>query len=231
MAYDNQLFTNNAVALLAAPIGPGSTSLTVMTGLGALYPQPVGPTDYFLVTLEDQTGLLREIVRVNGRTGDTFTGLIRGQEGTTAQAWAASLGNDTLVDHRVTAETMRLAMALPESISGSSSLAPISVPSTTTQNVNIAGYSQYQRGFKFFVTIFVPATFQSCTFEVLGNIKGNIATNSETATWNRTARVGDNLAGSVTITLNTALKELQLTWNNGEVNPVEVMCTRIQHLP
>jgi len=39
------------------------------------------------------------------RSGDTFT-VQRGQEGTTALAWSASSGNDTLVDHRVTADTL-----------------------------------------------------------------------------------------------------------------------------
>lgn len=113
MSNPNQLFTNNAVTLLAAAISAGDTSLTVMSGYGQLFPMPVDVGDFFLVTLEDQAGTTREIIRVTGRTGDVFTGLIRAQEGTTAQAWSASLGSDTLVDHRVTAETMRQALLLP----------------------------------------------------------------------------------------------------------------------
>jgi hypothetical protein len=115
MSTPAQLFTNNGSTLLATAIGPGATSFTVMSGYGALFPQPVDAGDFFLVTLEDQTGANREIIRVNGRAGDTFTGLERGQEGTIAQAWSASLGNDTLVDHRVTAETMRQALLQPAS--------------------------------------------------------------------------------------------------------------------
>ncbi len=109
-----QLFTNNAVTLLAAPISATATSLTVMSGHGAMFPQPTLPGEYFLVTLEDQSATFREIIRVTGRSGDTFTGLVRGQEGMTPRAWGASLGNDTLVDHRITAETMTRAMELPE---------------------------------------------------------------------------------------------------------------------
>ena len=110
-----QLFSNNAISLLAAPFSIADTVLHVLPGTGALFPQPVGDgSDYFLITLEDQGATIREIIRVNGRTGDTFTGIVRGLEGTTARSWSASSGADTLVDHRITAETMRLAMELPE---------------------------------------------------------------------------------------------------------------------
>lgn len=279
MAYDLQLFTNNAVSLLASPISASATNLTVMAGYGNLYPNPA-PGQYFLITLEDQAGSVREIIRVNGRSGDTFTGLQRGQEGTTPQAWSASLGSDTLVDHRVTAETMRLAMLLPEqapslevqlngtpvgapaetlnfvgdvtitgagatktidigggagggtgAINGDSPTGPTQVDPAWTLSVSNATYSNYQRGFKFFVTIYMPANHRSCTFEVLGNVSGDLGANAEQVTWNRTARVGYNFLGSVQITLNTATKELDLTWQNGETNAVEVLCTRIQHLP
>ena len=117
MAYATQLFTNNAVSLLSFGISATATSLTVMAGYGVQFPQPTGDaSDFFLITLEDQTASQREIIRVTGRTGDTFqfTFADRGQEGTIPQAWSAALGSDTLVDHRITAETMRLAMFLPE---------------------------------------------------------------------------------------------------------------------
>jgi hypothetical protein len=342
MAYDLQLFTNNAVSLLAAPLTPGDTTLQVMAGYGQLYPAP-SAGQFFLVTLEDQSGTVREIVRVLGRSGDTLTGLVRGQEGTTARAWSASLGNDTLVDHRVTAETMRLAMLLPEGgavgpagpqgpagtngvdgavgpagpqgiqgvagldgldgavgpvgpqgpagidgpqglqgvpgsdatislqeegvtvgapattlnfvgdsvtvtgalgaktititgnaqggvINGASPQTPTLIDPAWTIPVSAATYSQYQRGFKFFVTIFMPANSNSCSFEVLGNISGDLGANTETVAFNRTARVGYNFLGTVNIELNTATKTLDLVWHNQEANPVEVMCTRIQHL-
>ena len=283
MAYDRQLFTNNAVSLLALPITATATTLQVMTGYGNQFPNP-GPGEFFLVTLENQNASHREIIRVNGRTGDVFTGLQRGQEGTTPRAWNAISGDDTLVDHRVTAETMRLAMLLPEipppgissigieedgtpvgvgaetlnftgpgvsvsgagttktitisggstpgdTIPGSSTVAPIEIDPGWTQTVSQATYSNYQRGFKFFVTLYMPANHRSSTFEVLGNISGDLGANAETVSWNRTARVGYNFQGTVNITLNTTTKELELTWDNAEANPVEVMCTRIQHLP
>jgi hypothetical protein len=117
MAYALQLFSNNAVSLLSSDFSATDISLTVMSGYGAQFPQPIGDgSDFFLVTLEDQSATHREIIRVTGRTGDTFHFPLvnRGQEGTSIQAWSSALGSDTLVDHRVTAETMRLAMRLPQ---------------------------------------------------------------------------------------------------------------------
>lgn len=110
-----QRFSNNAISLLASPLSAVGTSLTVLSGTGALYPVLANDgSDYFLITLEDQGATIREIIRVTGRTGDTLFGITRGLEGTTPRSWSASSGADTLVDHRITAETMRLAMELPE---------------------------------------------------------------------------------------------------------------------
>jgi len=279
MSTPAQLFTNNAVSLLALPISAADTSLTVMSGYGALFPQPIDAGDFFLVTLENQTATAREIIRVTGRTGDTLTGLVRAQEGTSAQAWAASLGNDTLVDHRVTAETMRQALLQP--VGGGSGISGINIqdhgiavpPAATTLNfignvavidngaskdidigalthdihgdtappVNIASgatlpgdttaYADDSRGFKFFVTLTMPATHQSQTFEVLGNIAGDLSTNSEVVSFNRSARVGYNFAGAVNLALDTTLKIAKLTWTNNEVNTVVMQCVRIQQTP
>ena len=133
-----QLFTNNAVTLLAAPIGPADTSMTVMTGFGALFPSP-GPGQFFLVTLENQAATLREIIKVTGRTGDTFTGLVRAQEGTTAQSWSASLGSDTLVDHRITAETMDRAMLLPHVLNNLDDVDTLTTPPVAGQVLKFDG--------------------------------------------------------------------------------------------
>lgn len=100
-----RLFSDNAVSLLLAPISATSTQLTVLPGHGALFPNP-GPNEFFTVTLEDQAATIREIIHVTARTGDVFTSILRGQEGTTPRAWSASANNDTLVDHRVTAATL-----------------------------------------------------------------------------------------------------------------------------
>jgi hypothetical protein len=94
------LFTNNAATNLAASITSGSTSLTVTTGTGSLFPNPTG-TDYFLITLTGISGSPIEIVKCTARSTDTLT-IVRGQEGTTASAFT---GGDT-VQLRITAGEM-----------------------------------------------------------------------------------------------------------------------------
>ena len=79
-------FTNNASADLASSITAGATSLTVAAGFGALFPS-LGAGDYFFATLINPQNEL-EVVRVTGRTGDTFT-IVRGQDGTVARAYVA----------------------------------------------------------------------------------------------------------------------------------------------
>jgi len=81
------LYTNNARSTLAASITASQTSLTVASGDGGLFPHPANG-DVFYATLANQSESAQEIVRVNARSVDTFT-VVRGQDGTSAQAWAA----------------------------------------------------------------------------------------------------------------------------------------------
>lgn len=85
-----QLFTNNAESTLAVSANASGTSLTVASGQGAIFPSPSGG-DFFMATLT-QAGAAEttwEIVRVLSRSGDTFTAVDRGMEGTTPAAWAS----------------------------------------------------------------------------------------------------------------------------------------------
>ena len=97
------LFTNNATTNLASTITSGSTSITVLTGTGSLFPNPTAP-DYFLVTLIGISGSPIEIVKCTARSGDTLT-IVRGQEGTTPSAFT---GGDQ-VQLRITAGQMQAA--------------------------------------------------------------------------------------------------------------------------
>ena len=106
-----QLFSNNAVSLLNASISDTDLTLALLPGTGQHFPYPVNPGEFFLLTLEETAAPFnREIVKVISRTGDTCIIDVagRGQEGTLAKSWPA---NDTLVDHRITAETMKRALA------------------------------------------------------------------------------------------------------------------------
>jgi hypothetical protein len=83
------LTTNNAVTTLAAGISAAATSLSVTSGGGALFPNPVGQ-QYFRVTLvKNGNTAIYENIKVLSRSTDNFTTILRGQEGTTALAWNA----------------------------------------------------------------------------------------------------------------------------------------------
>jgi hypothetical protein len=80
-----QLFSNNANATINAAIDADDTTITLSAGKGALFSSPSGG-DYELLTLYNKTAV--EIVKVTARSGDVLT-VVRGQEGTTGQAWPA----------------------------------------------------------------------------------------------------------------------------------------------
>lgn len=80
------VYTNNATATLASSITAASTSLTVTSGQGALFPSTAS-SNYFYVTLINTVGTV-EIVKVTAKTTDTFT-IVRAQDGTTASDFAS----------------------------------------------------------------------------------------------------------------------------------------------
>ena len=80
-------FTNNATATLAASLSTSSTSITVTTSQGALFPT-LGAGEYFYGTLTNSSNNI-EIVKVTARASDTLTA-VRAQEGTTALTWNAA---------------------------------------------------------------------------------------------------------------------------------------------
>ena len=81
------LFTNNAATTVASALSNVATSLTVASGKGALFPAITG-TDFFMLTLtQSGSETTWEIVKVTARSSDVLT-IVRGQEGTTAAAWA-----------------------------------------------------------------------------------------------------------------------------------------------
>jgi len=99
------LIKNNAGSKLAAGISNSDTSLSVLTGAGALFPD-TSSGGYFYATLIE--GLNVEIIKVTLRSSDNFT-VVRGQDGTTAQAfttaakieqrWNKAQIEETIQDH------------------------------------------------------------------------------------------------------------------------------------
>lgn len=83
------VFANNAGSTLAGPINNSTTSLTLASGGGALFPNPTVGSQMFAITLIDAaTGLLREICYVSAVSVDTFT-ITRAEEGTSPLSWLA----------------------------------------------------------------------------------------------------------------------------------------------
>lgn len=80
------LYTNNATTTLSASITNSTTSLSVASGTGSLFPAITG-SDFFFVTISNSAGT-NEIVKVTARSVDTFT-IVRAQDGTSAAAWSA----------------------------------------------------------------------------------------------------------------------------------------------
>lgn len=82
------IFANLARSSLSGSITNTDVSLNVQAGGGPQFPDPL-PGEQFALTLTDAaTGLLKEVVYVVVRSGDTMT-IVRGQEGYTALNWTA----------------------------------------------------------------------------------------------------------------------------------------------
>ena len=83
-----QLFTNNATSVLVDAITVVDTSIRVADP--TKFPQSLAVDDFFLVTVEDLTNSLIEIMKVTAVAGDVFT-VERAQENTTAFAFASGV--------------------------------------------------------------------------------------------------------------------------------------------
>lgn len=94
------LFSNTASATLASSITTSSTTIVVSAGQGGMFPT-ISAGTYFYATLTDSSNNL-EIVKVTGRSSDSLT-VLRGQEGTTALAYAAG----DLIELRITAAVLQ----------------------------------------------------------------------------------------------------------------------------
>jgi len=85
-----KLYSNNATTTLASAISSTATSLSVVSGGGASFPNPVNPGDSFQFTLvKAGNSSIYEVCTCTARSTDTFSTIARGQEGTTALAWSA----------------------------------------------------------------------------------------------------------------------------------------------
>ena len=93
------ILKNNAFGFLQSPISNSDTSLVLQSGYGASFPN-LGAGEYFYATISPTSGA-SEVVKATARVGDILT-VVRAQEGTSAQAFAAG----SRVELRVTAQSV-----------------------------------------------------------------------------------------------------------------------------
>lgn len=86
----NILTKNNARSTLLAGINAGQTNLSVQSGHGARFSAPTG-VELVKLTLYDAAGNI-EICHGITRVGDSWSVIVRAQEGTAARAWNAGDG-------------------------------------------------------------------------------------------------------------------------------------------
>ncbi len=84
-----KLFSNNASTTLSAAITSGATTLSVTSGAGTLFPNPAAGQNFTFTLIKSGTPTTFEICLCTARSGDTFSTIVRAQEGTTALAWNA----------------------------------------------------------------------------------------------------------------------------------------------
>jgi hypothetical protein len=82
---DTPLFRNNVTSAVAADIGVGASTVTLVGGDGVKFPAP-DIYEYFVLLIERVSDGQREIMHCTGRTADTLT-VDRAQEGTSALAF------------------------------------------------------------------------------------------------------------------------------------------------
>jgi len=83
-----ELYANNAYSTLANGITSTDTTINLAPGTGARFPNPTSGTQFFRLNLTSAAtpNVPLEIVYVIARSTNALT-VLRGQEGTTAQAW------------------------------------------------------------------------------------------------------------------------------------------------
>lgn len=106
-----QKYANAARATLASGISDSATTITLTTGEGAAFPvanagavtvSPTMGTDWFKCVLDDGSAIEVVYVRSHSSGADSFTNVLRGQDGTAAVAWSAG----AVIGLRVVADDM-----------------------------------------------------------------------------------------------------------------------------
>lgn len=126
MSKNTTKYSNNARTTLSAGITTGDTVLNVISSVG--FPTISAAGDHFFVTLDNGSNI--EVVKVTGVSGNTFTGCVRAQEGTTAFAFAST----TKVENRLTAGNITEMARLQDRLRSVNSLEDLIAPANSDGN-------------------------------------------------------------------------------------------------
>lgn len=224
----SQLFTNNAISLLETNLLSGDSFFNIIPGDGHLFPQPINPQDFFLITVEDETGQYREIIKIIQRIGDQL--IIdpngRGFEETAIRDWPIN----SIVDHRITAYTLN---KIDHTHSSVSNQLNGYTQDPTYQNIVVSNTQKIVNSFtpifpnnlacKWIITLLDPISYKICAFEVLAVFKGI----SESPIFTVFAKTGDKIKYTVDVTNDN--ENLNLVINNTEEIDLNVNVLRINY--
>lgn len=185
----SQLFSNAARTTLASGILATDTSLTVATGKGDLFPVantgtgsvPASATDWFKAVLQDAAGNIEIIyVRTRASASDTMSNILRGQEGTTARAFAAGV----VIGVRVTAADAQ---------------------SAANPSIPAGGFSNLQKYEQFSGTGSISGNTLTITAVTLGSLSiGSIISGTGVTAGTKITAFGTGTGGNGTYTVDTS---------------------------
>lgn len=215
----SQLFTNNGVSLLSNYLATDGLIIHLIPDDGDLFPQPAVIGDYFLITLEDSSAQVQEIIKIVDRIGDQLfidpNG--RGFEGTIVRNWDI----DTLVDHRATAHFYNRSQVNGAVQDGT--ITNVILP-TATKNADIfvASYPN-KLSCKWIVTVLDPITNHISVCEVLACYRGPLLP----PMFSVYAKTGDKLKYSIEVDVNGS--DLELNVVNSDVVNLNITWLRINN--
>ncbi|MFZ6813536.1 hypothetical protein ACO0K3_03645 [Undibacterium sp. Rencai35W] len=178
-----QLYANNGQSTLSASATALDTTLFIQPGHGGRFPTIAG-ADYFFVTLENAAGNI-EVVKVTTHAANATSMIVtRGQQGTTARAWASG----DLLELRTTAVELT---AFETDIDDLQATRSIRAGDTYTGTHNYAGGTLRAATVSFGTTGNIVATVdyvaQAAFSASLPSQSGNggrvLVTNGTTASW------------------------------------------------
>jgi hypothetical protein len=125
MTISKQLYADNAKTTLASIVSSTDTTISVVDG--SKFPSP-GAGEYFLVTIE--YGGVLEIIKVQGKSGNTFTSCIRGFQTYTAAGFPAG----ARIESRTTGGTLQAFARLIDRVDSIPSVDLLNSPNTSNSN-------------------------------------------------------------------------------------------------